>query len=115
MGRLKNIFKLSSKITLYIPATKNVDEEIDNNEYVEEAAKLFSLLFGGSTSTPGLGYWMSSSAGLIKEKINLVFAYASEKDLREKIDQVIDWCENLKRVLRQESIALEVNGEMYFI
>jgi len=81
MGRLKNIFKLSSKITLYIPSTKEVNREIDNNEYVEETAKLFSLLFGGSTSTPGLGYWMSSSAGLIKEKVNLVFAYASEKDL----------------------------------
>ncbi len=115
MGRLKNIFKLSRKITLYIPATKNVDEEIDNNEYVEKAAKLFSLLFGGSTSTPALGYWLSAEKGLVKERTTLVFAYASEKDLKEKIDQVIDWCENLKRVLRQESIALEVNGEMYFI
>ena len=115
MGRLKNIFKLSSKITLYIPSTKEVNREIDNTEHVEQAAKLFSWLFGGSTSTPGLGYWISNKKGLVKEKVDLVFAYASEKDLREKIDQVIDYAERLKKELSQESIALEINGEMYFI
>ena len=29
--------------------------------------------------------------------------------------QVIDFCENLKTELKQEAIALEINGEMYFI
>lgn len=114
MGRLKNIFKLSSKITLYIPSTKEVNREIDNAEHVEQAAKLLSWLFGGSTSTPGLGYWISNK-GLVREKVDLVFAYASEKDLKEKIDQVVDYAERLKKELSQESIALEINGEMYFI
>ena len=45
----------------------------------------------------------------------MVFAYASEKDLRNKLDQVIDLCEDLKKEMTQDAIALEVNGEMFFI
>ena len=39
--RLKHVFKLSSKITLYVPATKETNKEINNTEYVEQAGKLF--------------------------------------------------------------------------
>ena len=113
--RLKHAFKLSSKITLYVPATKETNKEINNTEYVEQAGKLFCECFGGSTSTPALGYWLSNTAGLIKEKTTLVFAYCKEKDLKKYIDKVIDFCENLKTELKQEAIALEINGEMYFI
>lgn len=112
--RLKEMFKLSSKVTLYIPATKNVDQEIDNAEYVDQAASLLADLFGGSTSTPALGYWLSQS-GLVREKTTLVFAYCSDLDLQEKIDNVIDFCESLKKELQQEAVSLEINGEMYFI
>lgn len=113
--RLKEVFKLSSRITLYIPATKNVDQEIDNAEYVDQAASLLADLFGGSTSTPALGYWLSQSGGLVREKTTLVFAYCSDIDLQEKIDEVIDFCIALKLELKQEAISLEINGEMYFI
>jgi len=114
-SKLKNAFKLSSKITLYVPATINVDKNVDNSQYVDRAASLFSECFGGSTSTPALGYWMSPVAGLVKEKTTIVFAYCTESDLQSKIDQVIDLCESLKKEMAQEAIALEINGEMYFI
>ena len=113
--RLKNAFKLSSRITLYVPATTNTNQEIDNTEYVDQAASLFSQCFGGSTSTPALGYWLSQHEGLIKEKTTIVFAYCDNNSLEEHLDQVVDFCENLKSELSQEAIALEINGEMYFI
>ncbi|MGI6225707.1 MAG: hypothetical protein ACOYJ1_05555 [Peptococcales bacterium] len=113
--KLKNAFKLSSKITLYVPATTNTDQAIDNSQYVDRAAKFFSECFGGSTSTPALGYWMSPVAGLVKEETTIVFAYCADKDLQANIDQVVDLCESLKKEMAQEAIALEINGEMYFI
>ena len=113
--RLKEVFKLSSRITLYIPSTIDVDQEIDNISYVDKAARLFADLFGGSTSTPALGYWVSANKGLIKEKTTLVFAYCSDKDLQEKVDKVIDYCIAMKIELQQEAVSLEINGEMYFI
>lgn len=113
--KLKNMFKLSSKVTVYIPSTCNINEEIDTSEWVESAATLLSNCFGGATSTDALGYWVSPTEGLVKEKSIMVFAYASEDDLKNKLDAVVDFCELMKKELSQDAIAMELNGEMYFI
>ena len=114
-AKLQNMFKLSSKVTVYIPSTININKQIDNTEYINKCASLLSECFGGATSTPALGYWMSNTVGLVKESTTMVFAYASDADLQSKIEKVIDFCENLKTELSQDAIALEINGEMYFI
>jgi len=114
-AKLKNVFKLSSKVIVYIPSTTDINTEIDSSSYVNDCATLLSDCFGGATSTQALGYWHSVTAGLVKEKTTMVFAYASESDLNEKIEVVIDYCEKIKKELSQDAIALEINGEMYFI
>lgn len=114
-ARLQNVFKLSSKITVYVPATVNINELIDNTKYVERTATLLSECFGGATSTDVLGYWKSPTAGLVKENTTMVFAYAADADLKKNLDKVIDLCEELKEEMKQDSIALELNGEMHFI
>lgn len=112
--KLQNVFKLGSKVTAYIPATIH-DKEIDNTEYVNTMATTFSELFGGATSTQALGYWKSQEAGLIKEHTTLVFAYCTTEQLESGIDKVIEEMEIIKTVLQQEAMALEINGELYFI
>lgn len=114
-ARLQNMFKLSSKVTVYIPATVDINTEIDNTEYVNRAATLLSECFGGATSTKALGYWKSPTAGLVKEATTMVFAYAGEEDLQKNLDKVIDFCMELKEEMKQDNIALELNGEMFFI
>lgn len=114
-SRLKAMFSLKSKITVYIPATVNINETIDNTEFVNRAATLLSECFGGATSTEALGYWVSDTAGLVKENTTMVFAYAGEDDLKKNLDRVIDFCQSLKEEMKQDAVALELNGEMYFI
>lgn len=104
-SRLKAMFSLKSKITVYIPATVNINEAIDNSKFVDAAATL----------TEALGYWVSDTAGLVKENTTMVFAYAGEDDLKKNLDKVIDFCENLKIEMSQDAVALELNGEMFFI
>jgi hypothetical protein len=113
-SKLQNLFKLHSKVTVYVPATVNVNEEIDNTEYVDRIATNLSKYFGGATSTPALGYWRDIN-NLIKEKTTIVFAYCNDDSLDKHIDDVITDCEELKYELKQQAIALEINGEMYFI
>ena len=114
-SKLKNIFKLSSRVTVYVPSTIDINTEIDTTKYLDKTATLLSDCFGGATSTPALGYWVSPTAGLVKEKTTMIFAYCDEKSLNEKIDSVIDWCETMRVELKQDAIALEINGEIYFI
>lgn len=114
-AKLKNMFKLSSKIAVYVPSTTDINVQIDNTKYVDNCATLLSDCFGGATSCQTLGYWTSPSQGLVKEHTTMVFAYCSDTDLQNHIEKVIDFCENLKKELKQDAIAVEINGEMYFI
>ena len=114
-NKLKNMIELSSRLTVYIPSTANINQEINNKKYVEEAAAMLAGFFGGATSTDAAGYWLSPSAGLVREKSTMIFAYCSEADLDKYIDNVVEYCEKLKNELKQDAIALELNGKMYFI
>lgn len=114
-AKLKNLFKLSSKITVYVPASVDINKEIDNSKYVDAVATLLSNCFGGATSCETLGYWQSPTAGLVKEKTTMVYAYCTDEDLQNHAEKVIDFCEGLKIELKQDAVALEINGEMYFI
>lgn len=114
-AKLKNVFKLSSKITVYIPSTVDIDKQANTQKYIDECAKLLSNSFGGATSCEALGYWVSAKNGLVKEKSTMIFAYCSDEDLKNHIEKIIDFCEAMKKELSQEAIALELNGEMYFI
>lgn len=113
--KLKNMIKLSSKITVYIPSTTDINKEVDTTKYIDSCATLLSNCFGGATSTNALGYWTSPTAGLVKERSTMVFAYCTTDDLDAHIETIIDFCENMKTELKQDAIALEINGEMYFI
>lgn len=114
-AKLKNMFKLSSKVTVYIPSTCDINKKADTQKYVDACAVLLSESFGGATSCEALGYWTSPTAGLVKEKSTMIFAYCSDKDLQNNIEKVIDFCEMVKTELKQDAVALEINGEMYFI
>lgn len=114
-SKLQNLFKLSSKVIVVVPSTVNINEEIDNTPYVDRVASLLSSLFGGATASQTLGYWTSPSAGLVKERSTTVLSYCTQSDLEKNIDQVVDLCMELKKELVQDAIALEINGEMYFV
>lgn len=114
-SKLQNLIKLSSNVRVLIPSTKNINEIVDNSKEVNAALTLFSNLFGGATSFEALGAWQSPTAGLVKEKVIAVESYTDSKTLSQKVDEVILFCETLKKEMSQDAISLFVNNELYFI
>ena len=114
-NKLAALIPLKSKITVYVPATVNVSEEIDNTAHVERVARLLSSAFGGATASPVRGYWVSAEGSLVAEHTTMVFAYCDTADAEKYIDDVVTLCVELKHEMGQEAIALEYNGAMYFI
>lgn len=112
---LKNSFSLSHQITVYVPGTVDANTAGDTSAYVHEAATLLSQCFGGATSTPVRGYWMSETHGLIAEDNNAVFAYAAQSALDEHLDDVVNFAVRMRDELKQETVAVELDGTMYFI
>lgn len=115
MKQLKNCVKLTSQVKIYVPSTVDVDKNFDNSEYVQQTLKFLSECFGGATATKALGAWISTKGQLVTEHVDLVFSFAKEKDLEESIDKIYNYCLKMKLDLRQESISLEVNNELYFV
>lgn len=115
MKSLKNCIKLSCSVKIYIPSTINVNQEIDNEKYVNLALSFLSSKFGGATSSPALGAWVSSKGDLVKESVTLAFSYATQEQLNASIEDIYAFCLDLKKNLSQEAIALEVNNELYLV
>jgi hypothetical protein len=113
---LKNLFKLSHKVSLYVPTKdkNNIDLPAELiQKMIDITASKFSEVNGGATSTEALGYWKSVAGELIKEKVVVVFSYSNE--LEKSIEVAIETGEQLKTMADQDAISLEVNNELYFI
>ena len=113
--QLKNCIRLRSQIKIYVPSTYEVDKDIDNQKHVDETIEFLAKIFGGATVTEAYGAWISANGQLVKEFVSLVFAFAGQEQLEQSIDAIYDYCIKLKLELKQESIALEINGELYLI
>lgn len=111
-AKLVGMFSLSHKVSCYIPATININTEIDNTPYVNHMAEIMSNAFGGATATKASGYWMSDTCGLVKENTTIIFSFAETLD---NLDPVIDYLVQLKTELNQDAMAIEVDGKMWFI
>lgn len=113
---LKNLFKLSHKVSLYVPTRDKNNVELPQElitKMVDLTAIKFSEVNNGATSTNALGYWKSVQGELIKEKIVVVFSYCNNLEL--SIETAIEIGEQLKEIANQDAISLEVNNELYFI
>jgi hypothetical protein len=102
-------------VAVYVPSTINVTESIDNQAWIDKTLAFLSVKFGGATSSPCLGAWVSTSGELVKESVNLCFAFCDQASLESHIDALYEYCLGMKLELAQEAIALEVNGQLYLV
>ncbi len=115
MKTLKNCIKLSCSVKIYVPSTMDVKERFDTQIWVDKSLNLLSCIFGGATASKALGAWISNNGELIKENVTMVFSYATQTQLEKGIEEIHDFCLEMKRELSQEAIALEVNNELYLL
>ena len=113
--KLSALIPLNHNVKIFIPSTINVNETINNADYVDKTLSTFSDLFGGATSYKAMGAWSSIDSGLVKEKVIIVEAFCSEVQLESHIDTVIIYAEKIKADMAQEAIALQIDNKMYFV
>ena len=112
---LQGLFKLSQKVTLFVP-TQDATGKVLDMARVEELQKAVAAdmarVAGGATVTKGLGSWMGEH-GLVQEEVYLVASNCN--NLLEVVQVAKTWAERLKAELHQEAVALEINGELYLV
>ena len=106
---------LPQRVALYVPGTQGADTATDNAAQVERVAAEFSRMFGGATAQESNGFWMSSTAGLVRETVTVVYANCTADQLRARLPDVLTLAQQIKREMAQEAVSAEINGTLYII
>ena len=106
---------LPQRVALYVPGTQGADTATDNAAQVERVAAEFSRMFGGATAQESNGFWMSNTAGLVRETVTIVYANCTADQLRERLPDVLTLAQQIKAEMQQEAVSAEINGTLYII
>jgi hypothetical protein len=103
---------MNQKITVYVPATIG-NQIVDNTDQVNHVADALCEMFGGATAVPVKGYWKDLETGeLVEENTIQVYAFTTlwkRITFRMKVINLMKW---IKLEMRQQMVALEINGNM---
>lgn len=107
--------ELPQRVALYVPGTQGPATATDNAAQVERVAREFCGWFGGATAQPSAGYWLSDSAGLVRESVTIVYAACTADQLRDRLPDVLTLAQQIKQDMAQEAVSVELNGTLYII
>jgi hypothetical protein len=112
-----NITPLTCRVAITVPSTVNVTQANATMQavWVDNVMTALAKMFGGATAMPGMGAWVSDTAGLVKENIVQVFAFCTEAGLSSNRAAILKVAQDLCRAMRQECVAVELNGKLYFV
>lgn len=102
-------------VAIYVPTTMDVDTPADTSVAVARTLALLGERFGGAFSTMAHGVWRSGQAMLVGEAVHRVQAYATEELLHRSLPELLAYVRSLKAELRQEAVALELDGHLLLI
>lgn len=105
----------TNSIGIFIPSTVDVDQSLDTTQYMDQAMNFMAERFGGATCKVANGVWNSDEVGLVGEMVYIIQSYITQSDMNRHLDEVVDYIKTLKRELRQEAMALEVNNKLTLI
>eukprot|EP01111_Echinosteliopsis_oligospora_P016064 TRINITY_DN6554_c0_g1_i1.p1 TRINITY_DN6554_c0_g1~~TRINITY_DN6554_c0_g1_i1.p1 ORF type:complete len:189 (-),score=73.95 TRINITY_DN6554_c0_g1_i1:12-578(-) len=105
------------EISITIPSTRKADIPITYEEhqaYVHFVSREFYSLFGGCSSSPSTGYWMSPvSNQVIKEEVTVVSTSVTPtKQVKHTLRQIARW---IAREMEQEAVFVKVNHVAYLV
>lgn len=107
--------ELPQRVALYVPGTQGPATATDNAAQVERVARRFCEMFGGATAQESTGFWMSDTAGLVREAVTIVFAACTAEQLRDNLPDVLTLAQQIKAEMQQEAVTITIDQKMYII
>lgn len=108
---------LGHKVAVYVPSTINTSRPLtsaEHDQHVQRTLRFFAGRFGGATAERAVGAWVDSDGDLVTEDVTIVYAYAAQLTTAD-LAAVRSYSQLLRDVLSQEAVAVEVDGELYFV
>jgi len=98
-----------------MPTTIDIDIPGDTSAYVEQAKTLMAELFEGISLVEQSGMYKSSVAGMVSENSYMIKSFMTRQALVEHLPKVLNFVGYLQHELRQETMALEIDGKMILL
>ena len=110
-------------VIAYLPNKDKNAKAFDVEPWESAALKLQGRLFRGATSYPSRGSYRRSDEteaisdeGVVIEQTRMVVSFVAEPDFTEAaIKEMGGFMRRFKRETNQDSVALVVDGEMYYL
>jgi hypothetical protein len=111
---------LSNFISVIVPATKNVNENLTDAEHlqaVRDVATQLSRKCGGASAERVLGFWVSDVVGLVEEKTTRVKSFYNPDEFPtvEAVEFIRKIAAELKDQFSQEAVLIETEQGIDFI
>lgn len=104
----------SHHIAIVVFSTTDVDVPLNENtaqELVVRVATHLTNLFGGATAVPAQGFYKSNAGNVVIEQVSIVYTFC---DSLANLDEVAAFVAELRQEFGQESVAIIVDGGLYF-
>lgn len=100
------------RIAIYFPSKS--EQRIPNTRFEsvrKDVERELIEMFGGLTEYKAKGFWMDNEGKTINENVRILEAYTETL----QHDKFISVIRKIRALLKQESVAYSVNGEMHFV
>lgn len=105
-------------LSIYLPSktSKGIDLWISEQSNLAEAAMNFMLQeLGGATMIKGIGFFKGEGDVVHMEESTICRSLCTAETLQKKLEDIYYLANSLAVKFEQESIAVEINSELYFI
>ena len=108
---------MNQKLVLTVPSTNGEQKPdlLGHQRMTDLAERQFAEWFGGFTTIPGRGGWVSEICGKVVEDVALVSAFCTEEKMQAHLENVFALAAEVAFLMGQECVAVEVNGCLHFV
>lgn len=119
MSAVRQVFGsgFQHQVAVVVPGTNRVNQPLPPSEHahwVRTALRTFSVLFGGATAVAAQGGWVTHQGDLVEEAVTIVYSFTSDLSIHH-LRTVSQFAQVLGDALGQESVAVVVDGELFFV
>jgi hypothetical protein len=109
------INKTNNTISIFIPSTTNINQKIDNSEFVQYSENYLMRFFGNTYTYNSQGSWYSDELKkVIIENITII-QVTLNKVTEQDINIFVNLAKYIKQEMRQEGVSITINNSLAIV
>jgi hypothetical protein len=109
------INKTNNIISIFIPSTININQKIDNSEFVQYSENYLMRFFGNTYTYNSKGSWYSDELKKVIIENIAIIQVTLNKVTEQDINIFINLAKHIKQEMRQEGVSITINNSLAIV